>query len=102
VIKCVLPGKRNNFFGESELLGEEFLAFIVKEVVEILPVEDEFDESSVLEGTEESADVNVSNIGSLVGLGSEVLVEYNDSFLEEVSVDGLLLGFLDLDHVAGN
>jgi hypothetical protein len=43
VINCVLPGKRNNFFGESELLGEVFLAFIVEEVVEILPVENEFD-----------------------------------------------------------
>ena len=102
MIKCVLPGKRNNFFSESELFREEFLAFIVKEVVEILPVEDKFDESSVLEGAEESADVNVSNIGSLVGLSSEVLVEDNDSFLEKVSVDGLLFGFLDLDHVAGN
>jgi hypothetical protein len=37
-----------------------------------------------------------------VGLSSEVLVEDNDSFLEEVSVYGLLFGFLDLDHVAGN
>ena len=94
----LFPGKRNNFFSESELFGEEFLAFVVKEVVEILPVEDKFDESSVLEGAEESADVNVSNVGSLVGLSSEVLVENNDSFLEEVSVDGLLFGFLDLNH----
>ena len=44
----LLPGKRHDFFGESEVLREELLALVVDEIVEILPVEDELDEAAIL------------------------------------------------------
>jgi hypothetical protein len=98
MVNEVLPGQRHDFLSESQELGEVLLALGVDEVVEILPVEDQLDEATVLEGTQEGADMNVGHVGSLVGLGSEVLVEDDDAFLKQVSVDGLLLGFLDLHH----
>ena len=47
--KDLLPGEGDNFFGEVEVVGKEFLAFIVDEVIEVLPAEDKFDVSSVFE-----------------------------------------------------
>lgn len=89
--KCVLPGEGHDLLGESEELGEELLALVVDEVVEVLPVEDELDESAVLEGAEECADVDVGDVGALVRLGGEVLVEDDHALLQQVSVDCLLL-----------
>lgn len=94
----LLPGEGNDLFGEVEVLGEVLFALVVNEVVEVLPVEDEFDESAVLKGSEEGADIDVGDVGSLVWLGGVVLVDDDHSFLEEVSVDCLFLSFLDLDH----
>jgi tryptophan synthase beta subunit len=89
--EALLPGEGYDFLGESQELGEVFLAFSVDEVVEVLPVEDELNKSTILERSEESADVNIGDIGALVGLGGEVLVEDDHSLLEQVSVDGLFL-----------
>ena len=73
------------------MLGEILLSLVVEEIVEILPVEDEFDEAAVLEGSQEGADVNIGDIGSLVGLSGEVLVENNHSFLKKISINCLFL-----------
>lgn len=94
----LLPGEGHNFLSESEELGEVLLAFVVDEVVEVLPVEDELDEAAVLEGSEEGADVNVGDVGALVGLCGEVLVEHDHALLKQVSVDCLLFRLLNLDH----
>jgi hypothetical protein len=94
----LLPGKRHDFFGESEVLREELLALVVDEIVEILPVEDELDEAAILEGSQKSANVDVGNVSSLVWLRGEVLVEDDDSLLKQVSVNCLLFGLLNLDH----
>ena len=94
----LLPGERDDFLSESEELGEVLLALVVDEVVEVLPVEDELNEAAVLERSEESADVDVGDVGALVGLSGEVLVEDDHTLLEEVSVDGLLFRLLNLNH----
>jgi hypothetical protein len=98
MVKWLLPGERDDFLGESEVFGEELLALVVDEVVEVLPVEDELNQSAVLEGSEEGADVNIGDVGALVRLGGEVLVEHNHALLQQVSVDCLLLRLLNLDH----
>ena len=64
----------------------------------MLPAEDEFYESSVLEGPHHLPDMEVGDVGCLVGLGGEILVDDDDSLLQEVPVDDLLLAFRDLDH----
>jgi hypothetical protein len=94
----LLPGEGDDFVGESQVFGEELLALVVDEVVEVLPVEDELDESAVLEGAEEGADVDVGHVGALVRLRREVLVQHDHALLQQVPVHCLLLGFLDLHH----
>lgn len=47
--KWLLPGERHNFLSESEELGEVLLSLIIDEIVEILPVEDQLNKSSILE-----------------------------------------------------
>ena len=94
----LLPGEGDNFFGESETLREELLTFVVDEIVEVLPVKDELDEAAILERSQKSANVNVGDICALVWLGSEVLMEDDDSLLKQVSVNCLLFRLLNLDH----
>ena len=96
--KWVLPGEGDDFLGESKELREVLLALVVDEVVEILPVEDEFHKASVLERPEEGPDMDVGNVGALVGLHGEILMNHDDSLLQQVAVHGLLLGFLNLHH----
>jgi len=55
-----------------------------------LPAEDEFNEASILEGSEEFSDMDVGDVGSLVRLSGEVFVNDDHSLLEEVSVYDLL------------
>ena len=69
-----LPGQWNNFFSKSEVFGDVLLSFSVEEIVEILPVENQINESSVLEGSEEHSDGDVSDSSTLVWLGWIVLV----------------------------
>lgn len=98
MVNGILPGEGDDLLGEVEILREVLLAFVVNEVVEVLPAEDELNESAVLEGSEEGADMDVGDVGSLVWLGCVVLVDDDHSFLKKVSVDCLFLSFLDLDH----
>ena len=49
MIDWLLPGEGDNFFGESEELREVLLALVIDEIVEVLPVEDEFNKSAILE-----------------------------------------------------
>ena len=46
--------------------------------------------------------MDVQNVRALVRLGREVFVDYDDTLLEEVAVDCLLLGLGDLHHVVDN
>ena len=94
----LLPCEGDDLFGESKLLREELLAFVVDEIVEVLPVEDELDEAAILERSQKSANVNVGDICALVWLGSEVLMEDDDSLLKQVSVNCLLFRLLNLYH----
>ena len=64
----------------------------------MLPTEDKFDESSVLERSHDLPDVDVRHVGALVRLGSEILVDDDDSLLQQVSVNSLLFSLRDLDH----
>ena len=64
----LLPCEGDDLFGESKLLREELLAFVVDEIVEILPVEDKLDQFAVLERAEKSANVDIWHIGALVRL----------------------------------
>lgn len=96
--KHLLPSERDDFFSESQELREVLLALVVDEVVEVLPVEDQLNESSILERTEQRAYVDVGNVGALVRLDRVVLVQHDHALLQQVAVDGLLLGFLDLHH----
>ena len=64
----LLPSKGDDFFGKAEVLREELLAFVVDEIVKILPVEDKLDEAAILERAEKSANVDIGNIGALVWL----------------------------------
>ena len=89
--KGLLPGERDDFLSESEELGEVLLALIIDEVVEVLPVEDQLNESSILERPEEGADVDVGDVGALVWLDGVILVDDNDALLQQVAVDCLLL-----------
>lgn len=45
----LLPGEWHDFLSESQELREVLLALIVDEVVEVLPVEDQFNEATILE-----------------------------------------------------
>lgn len=49
MINFLLPGEGDNFFRESEELREVLLALVIYEIVEVLPVEDQFNKSSILE-----------------------------------------------------
>ena len=42
--------------------------------------------------------MDVGNVGALVGLDGEILMNHDDSLLQEVTIHCLLLGFLDLNH----
>ena len=91
MVKGLLPGERDDFLSESEELGEVLLALIIDEVVEVLPVEDQLNESSILERPEKGADVDVGDVGALVWLDGVILVDDNDALLQQVAVDCLLL-----------
>ena len=91
--KDLLPGEGDNFLGEVEVVGKEFLAFIVDEVIEVLPAEDKFDVSSVFKGSHDFTKVDVGNSSSLMWLCCEIFMHNNDSFLKNISVDCFFLGF---------
>ena len=88
----LLPGEGDDLFGEVEVVGKEFLSLVVDEVVVVLPAEDEFDVASIFKGSHDLAEVDVGDVGSLVCLGGEILVEDDHSFLQDVSVDYFFLG----------
>ena len=87
----VLPGEGDDLLGEVEGLGDPLFAVVGEEVVEVLPAEDHLDQSPVLEGAHDLAEVDVDDVGALVGFVGEVLVQADHALLEEVAVDGLLL-----------
>ena len=93
MIKELLPGKGDNFFSEVKIFREEFLTFIVDEVIEVLPAEDKFDVSSVFKGSHDFTKVDVGNSSSLMWLCCEIFMHNNDSFLKNVSVDCFFLSF---------
>ena len=68
----------------------------------MLPAEDEFNESSILEWSEEFSGMDIGDVGSFVRLGSEILVNDNHSLLQKVPVYDLFLSLRDLDHVVNN
>ncbi len=98
----LLPGERDDLLSEVEVVGEVLFACLVDEVVVVLPAEDEFDESSVLEGPQQQTRMDVGDVGSLVLLGGEIFMNDDDSFLQQISVDCLFLSFLHLHHLMAN
>ena len=98
-MKNVLPGERDNIFGEVEIFSQIFLSFFVDKVVKPLPVEDKINHSSIFQWAQEHPDLDVWNIDGFVGLAAELLLDCNDSFLEEVSVHSFSVLFLNLNHI---
>ncbi len=94
----LFPGKWDNILSKSEVLRDVLHSFGVEEVVKPLPVEDKFDVASVLEGSKEHSDVNVGNSSTLVRDSWVILVEYDYSFLQQVSIHCLFICLWNLDH----
>ena len=93
MVRWVLPGEGYDFFGEVKIIGEFLFAFVVDGVVEFLPVEDKIDVSSIGEGPHDFAEVDVGDVGANMGSSGEILVDDDDSFLEEVSANCFPFGF---------
>ena len=95
----VLPGVGLDVVGDTQELAEVVLALVVEEVVEVLPVENEFDIVSALERSEEHPEVEIGDTGVLVLLQGEVLLDDDDTLIEQVSVDLSLNQFVDENHM---
>ena len=81
-MEIILPSERDNFLSEVQKLGNMFLSLLIEEKVVPLPVEDEFAHAPILEGSHEHPDLDIGDIGCLMGLAAELLLDCNHAFLE--------------------
>lgn len=86
----------NNFSGQTEVGSEVLDSFVGQVAVVVLPVKGNADECAALERLHEAHDFE---IGATLNVGvrgsSTVLLDNNDTLLEEVGIDSDAVGFGD-------